>query len=274
MALSTPFLVCNACPVGTLSAVACSLAPFETELGKLFNVRLNQMANPYESPDVEAATDARPLPRLRLAFLFASTLLLVASIVWCIATLHSPQRFIFLPGGDVGLGFRSYAGWLQLGHQQHGLRAVVGSVGCCHCSNLVSRHLAVSLPATWLVRVDDLLTKTIRMKCLSRIKPLHFAAMAAHFHWRIKAMSNNRIEPDADPEWERELQQRAQYRRRGCFEIAMIVILYSGSVGSAYWFFSTSGLCAANVESVVLLRSIQTTTHLRFRPKGPSVPIA
>ena len=47
-------------------------------------------------------------------------------------------------------------------------------------------------------------------------------------------------------------------------------------------------LCSANVESVVLLRRIQTTTHLRFRPthlrfrpthlrfrpKGPSVPIA
>ncbi len=96
-----------------MSAVPCSLAPFGTELAKLFNVRLNQMANPYESPDVKAATDAPPRPRLRLAFLFASTLLLVASIVWCIATLHSPQRFIFLPGGDVGLGFRSYAGWLQ-----------------------------------------------------------------------------------------------------------------------------------------------------------------
>ena len=27
--------------------------------------------------------------------------------------------------------------------------------------------------------------------------------------------------------------------------------------------------CSANVESVVLLRRIQTTTHLRFRPKGP-----
>jgi hypothetical protein len=28
-------------------------------------------------------------------------------------TLSSPRRFIFLPGGDVGLGFRSHAGSLQ-----------------------------------------------------------------------------------------------------------------------------------------------------------------
>lgn len=53
------------------------------------------------------------------------------------------------------------------------------------------------------------------------------------------------IEPDADPEWERELTWRAQNRRRKCFQFATIVTLYSGSVGSAYWFFSTSGLYVA-----------------------------
>lgn len=35
-----------------------------------------------------------------------------------------------------------------LGHQQHGLPEVLGSVGCYHRGNLASRHLAVPLPET------------------------------------------------------------------------------------------------------------------------------
>ena len=33
-------------------------------------------------------------------------------------------------------------------------------------------------------------------------------------------------------------------------------------------------ICSANVDRVVLLRRIQATIQLHFRPKGPSVPIA
>src|SRR5580658_7446213 len=45
--------------------------------------------------------------------LIAVHLLLVTSIVCCFLTWKSPGRFIFVPAGDVGLGFRSYAGWLE-----------------------------------------------------------------------------------------------------------------------------------------------------------------
>lgn len=40
-------------------------------------------------------------------------LMVVASTTWCFATLSQPGRLIFLPFGDVGLGFRSFAGRLQ-----------------------------------------------------------------------------------------------------------------------------------------------------------------
>jgi len=30
-----------------------------------------------------------------------------------LTTMHEPRRFIFLPGGDVGLGFKSFDGWLE-----------------------------------------------------------------------------------------------------------------------------------------------------------------
>jgi hypothetical protein len=46
-------------------------------------------------------------------FLLAVGLLLVASVTWCVTTRAQPDRLIFLPGGDVGLGFRSFAGDLQ-----------------------------------------------------------------------------------------------------------------------------------------------------------------
>jgi hypothetical protein len=48
-----------------------------------------------------------------MTILCAAAILLIASVIWCIATLNSPGRVIFLPGGDVGLGFRSHAGWLD-----------------------------------------------------------------------------------------------------------------------------------------------------------------
>ena len=73
----------------------------------------------------------------------------------------------------------------------------------------------------------------------------------------------SRIEPDTDPEWERELQWRAQNRRRGCFKIAMIVALYSVSVGSACWLFSTSGLFVAMVSWAVALLVVN-----RIRGRG------
>src|SRR4051794_19401673 len=39
--------------------------------------------------------------------------LFVASLACCIATWDSPRRFIFLPAGDVAMGFRSSHGWLD-----------------------------------------------------------------------------------------------------------------------------------------------------------------
>lgn len=39
-------------------------------------------------------------------------ILCIACIAWCFATWQAPGRMIFLPAGDVGMGFRSYAGWL------------------------------------------------------------------------------------------------------------------------------------------------------------------
>jgi hypothetical protein len=57
-----------------------------------------------------------PVPRrpvMRIIALVTACVLFVVSVVWCITTWSSPGRFIFLPGGDVGLGFRSHAGTLQ-----------------------------------------------------------------------------------------------------------------------------------------------------------------
>ena len=50
-------------------------------------------------------------PTRILSLLLGVSILLCA--VWCIMTLHEPGRLIFLPGGDVGLGFRSFAGRLE-----------------------------------------------------------------------------------------------------------------------------------------------------------------
>ena len=59
------------------------------------------------------STPVQRHPVLRMIVLAAASVLLVVSVIWCVATWRSPDRFIFLPGGDVGLGFRSHAGWLQ-----------------------------------------------------------------------------------------------------------------------------------------------------------------
>jgi hypothetical protein len=53
----------------------------------------------------------RPVARIIVSVVVC--VLLVVSVIWCVATLSSPGRFIFLPGGDVGLGFRSHGGWLH-----------------------------------------------------------------------------------------------------------------------------------------------------------------
>ena len=52
-------------------------------------------------------------PVLRVIVLIVASVLLVVSAIWCFTTLNSPGRFIFLPWGDIGLGFRSHAGSLQ-----------------------------------------------------------------------------------------------------------------------------------------------------------------
>jgi len=52
---------------------------------------------------------------LRLCTLVAVVLALIGSIAWCAAGWSRPQQFIFLPYGDVGVGFRSHAGQLEWG---------------------------------------------------------------------------------------------------------------------------------------------------------------
>ena len=50
------------------------------------------------------------MTRARIAA--AGAMAAVCATSW-VTTLHEPGRFIFLPGGDVGLGFRSLAGRLE-----------------------------------------------------------------------------------------------------------------------------------------------------------------
>src|SRR5690349_7762713 len=51
--------------------------------------------------------------RMPKVVLTSAAVLFAVSVTCCIATWNTPRRFIFLPGGDVGLGFRSYGGLLQ-----------------------------------------------------------------------------------------------------------------------------------------------------------------
>lgn len=49
----------------------------------------------------------------RIAIALTILIGLTASVLWWAMTMREPGRMIFLPGGDVGLGFKSYAGRLQ-----------------------------------------------------------------------------------------------------------------------------------------------------------------
>ena len=59
------------------------------------------------------STPVQRRPVLRIIVLVADAIAFAVSAIWCIATWNSPGRLIFLPGGDVGLGFRSHAGRLE-----------------------------------------------------------------------------------------------------------------------------------------------------------------
>ena len=51
--------------------------------------------------------------KLRIAMVCGIACSLTASMFFWVWTIDEPGRFIFLPGGDVGLGFKSYSGWLE-----------------------------------------------------------------------------------------------------------------------------------------------------------------
>jgi hypothetical protein len=59
------------------------------------------------------ATGVRRPPLVANVLLAVTAVAFLASLAWCILTWTTPGRFIFLPGGDVGLGFKSHAGLLQ-----------------------------------------------------------------------------------------------------------------------------------------------------------------
>jgi len=63
--------------------------------------------------DYQHPTTLSPkFPVLMLILSSTGILMLLLSIVWCVTTWHTPGHFIFLPGGDTALGFRSLGGWL------------------------------------------------------------------------------------------------------------------------------------------------------------------
>ena len=70
---------------------------------------MQQEALDYRHP----STPVQRRPVLGMIVLVAAIITLAVSVIWCVATWGSPGRFIFLPYGDVGLGFRSQAGWLE-----------------------------------------------------------------------------------------------------------------------------------------------------------------
>jgi hypothetical protein len=63
----------------------------------------------YRNPSTR--NEQRPMWRLFLASLGGC--LFVVSVMCCIMTWNSPDRFIFVPAGDAAMGFRSGAGWLS-----------------------------------------------------------------------------------------------------------------------------------------------------------------
>jgi hypothetical protein len=73
--------------------------------------------DPYESPRMVSEHSKLPLSlgsflKRRRLFVVVSAAFIVFLVIW-LGTIESPGRFVFLPGGDVGLGFRSYAGQLE-----------------------------------------------------------------------------------------------------------------------------------------------------------------
>ena len=52
-------------------------------------------------------------PVIRLLIRSLGAILFMTSLACCIMTWRTPGRLGYIPWGDVGLGFRSYAGWLQ-----------------------------------------------------------------------------------------------------------------------------------------------------------------
>jgi len=50
---------------------------------------------------------------MRVATVLMLCVLTIGSLICCVATWQELGRFIFLPGGDVGLGFYSHHGWLS-----------------------------------------------------------------------------------------------------------------------------------------------------------------
>jgi hypothetical protein len=63
----------------------------------------------YRNPSTVRQARADLLPKLAIA----AAVLLIVSVTCCIVTWTKPGRFIFVPLGDVGGGFKSYAGWLE-----------------------------------------------------------------------------------------------------------------------------------------------------------------
>lgn len=53
------------------------------------------------------------MTRARVATLAGAGMAIAFCSVCWVTTLNDPGRFVFLPGGDVGLGFRSFAGRLE-----------------------------------------------------------------------------------------------------------------------------------------------------------------
>lgn len=64
------------------------------------------------APDPSPPAQERP-PLFRSVRTVAVVVLLIVSLVWCIATWNNAGRLIFFPMGDVGMGFCSRGGWLQ-----------------------------------------------------------------------------------------------------------------------------------------------------------------
>jgi hypothetical protein len=69
---------------------------------------------PLETLDYRYPSRRTPGRQLaRKMIVICDAVLLGMSMFSCVITWNTPRRFIFLPGGDVGLGFRSYGGALQ-----------------------------------------------------------------------------------------------------------------------------------------------------------------